>query len=221
MARKEPQKSPLQERRDEEKEERRRQILDAAEGVIAKHGWEATNFGEIAKHARLSRSLVYFYFPTRDALFHGICERGLEDLEARFREAIAAHKKGLDQVMAIGRAYQDFARRKPLYFELLSQFQAREFDPEAQTPEEEGAHNYGGACLQLVAQALGNGVADGSVRKNLGDLLLAAVTTWSFTHGLIQIASRKETMLKAKFDLTAKKVVDHGFEMLRSSLATA
>ena len=47
---------PLRERREEEKEERRQAILDAAEKVIARDGWEATNFGEIATRHGRSRS---------------------------------------------------------------------------------------------------------------------------------------------------------------------
>jgi AcrR family transcriptional regulator len=44
---------PPRARREEEKEERRPTMLEAAEKVIARDGWEATNSGEIAKRARL------------------------------------------------------------------------------------------------------------------------------------------------------------------------
>ena len=101
MADKVSKKSPVQARREEEKEERRQDILDAAERAIGKHGWEATNFGEVAKLARLSRSLVYFYFPTRDDLFHAVCERAMQDLERRFTKAITEHRKGLDQLLSL------------------------------------------------------------------------------------------------------------------------
>lgn len=211
-------KSPLQARREEEKEERRQEILDAAERVIAKSGWEATNFGEVAKRARLSRSLVYFYFPTRDDLFHAVCDRGMADLEARFQAAIDSHPSGLDQLMAIGRAYHEFSRTEPLYFELLSQFQAREYDTEGQGVPEESAHDHGRSCLGLVAQALANGLADGSVKKTVGDPRPTAVAIWAFTHGLIQIASQKEAMLKEHFQLSAKQTMDHGFGLLRGAL---
>ncbi len=221
MADKVSKKSPVQARREEEKEERRQDILDAAERAIGKHGWEATNFGEVAKLARLSRSLVYFYFPTRDDLFHAVCERAMQDLERRFTKAITEHRKGLDQLMAIGRAYYDFSQNEPLYFQLLSQFQTREFDPNGQGEPEEATHDHGRTCLMLVAQALTNGLADGSVRKSIGDPRPSAIAIWAFTHGLIQIASQKEAMLKQHFKLTAKQTMEHGFMLLRGSLATS
>lgn len=213
-----PQKSPIQARRREEKEERRQQILNAAEKVIQKHGWEATNYGEIAKRARLSRSLVYFYFPTRDDLFHAVCDRGMEALERRFSKAIAENRQGLDQLMAIGRAYHEFSEKEPLYFELLSVFQAREFVPEGQRLPEEQAHDHGRNCLGLVVQALANGLKDRSVRKSVGEPGPTAIAIWAFTHGLIQIATQKEAMLKEQFGLSAQQTLEHGFALLRSSL---
>ncbi|ACB73800.1 TetR/AcrR family transcriptional regulator [Opitutus terrae] len=213
-------KSPLQSRRDEEKEERRQQILDAAERVIRKRGWEATNFGEIAKTARLSRSLVYFYFPTRDDVFHAVCERGMEDLERRFRKAVDENPRGLDQLMAIGRAYHEFSEKEQLYFELLTVFQAREFVPDGQRPPEEQAHDHGWNCLKIVAESLARGLKDRSVRKSIGDPGASAVAIWAFTHGLIQIASQKEGMLQQYFGLSAQQALEHGFALLRTSLGT-
>lgn len=213
-----PSTDPIRERREEEKEERRRAILDAAEKVIARDGWEATNFGEIAREARLSRTLVYVYFPTRDELFHTICRRGLRELERRFAAAAGA-RNGLESVMAIGRAYHQFSLDKPLYFTVLSNFQGRDVNPGDQTANEAEAHAQGRLCLTLVAQALSRGVADGSIRRSIGDPGPTAISVWAFTHGLIQIASRKEAMLLEDFGLTAAKAMEQGFKLLRGSLA--
>jgi TetR/AcrR family transcriptional regulator len=210
---------PLRARRDEEKEKRRQAILDSAERVVAKRGWEDTNFGEIARLARLSRSLVYFYFPTRDELFHAMCDRGLTDLASRFETALAKHKTGLDQVVAMGRAYYAFSQEEPLYFDLLAHFQDRQLEAHAQSAIEERANNHGRSCLQLVAQAIGNGIADGTIRKSIGHPAPAAFTIWSFTHGVIQLSSRKEHMLQEEFKLSARQMVEHSLGLLRGSLA--
>lgn len=211
--------NPLRARRAEEKEERRRAILDAAEQVIAAHGWESTNFGEIARLSRLSRSLVYFYFRDREDLFHAICERGLAKLERRFAAARRRHKAGLDQAMAMGRAYLEFSKSDPLHFEVLTRLQAQQADLCSERPSEQAAHELGQRCLGLVAAALDHGVRDGSVRASIGDPGLTAVSVWAFTHGLIQIAAQKEPMLKVAFGATARKTLEHGFTVLRGTLA--
>lgn len=212
-------KSPVQQRREEEKNARRQQILDAAEAVISKRGWEAANFGDIAKKARLSRSLVYFYFPTRDALFHAICERGLRMLEQLFLEAIAQHPLGVDQLVAIGRAYHRFSEREPLYFELISVSHARECEKGKDSSVADEAHNRGQRCLDLVVRALENGLKDGSVRSSLGAPHQTAVAVWAFTHGLILIATQEEPMLEKKFSISTQQMLDHGFGLLRGMVA--
>jgi len=57
--------SYIAERRVEEKERRRGEILDAAEALYAKDGWDLVTVDQIARGARLSRALVYVYFKTR------------------------------------------------------------------------------------------------------------------------------------------------------------
>jgi TetR/AcrR family transcriptional regulator len=47
-------------RREEEKERRRAEILDAAEVLYAKKGWDALTVDQVARSARLSRALVCF-----------------------------------------------------------------------------------------------------------------------------------------------------------------
>ncbi len=211
--------NPVRARRDEEKEMRRQDILDAAERVIAKEGWEGTDFGKVAKRARLSRSLVYVYFPTREDLFHAVCGRGLADLEQRFATVMTTRKKGLEQAMGLGQAYYAFAREQPLYFGLIAQFQGQELVPEGQTENEKQAHAHGNNCLGTLAQALANGLKDGSIRKAIGDPRPAAVSIWAFTHGLIQIAMRKECMLQQNFQLNTAQMIEHGFKLLRGALA--
>ncbi len=211
--------NPVRTRRDEEKEMRRQDILDAAERVIAKHGWENSDFGKIAERARLSRSLVYVYFPTRDDLFHAVCSRGLADLQRRFATVMATRTTGLELSMAIGRAYYAFSREQPLYFELISQYQAKENKPDEQSDNEGEANQLGGDCLGLLVQAITIGLKDGSIAKSVGDPRPAAVSMWAFTHGLIQIASRKECMLQESFQLNTEQMMEHGFTLMRRTLA--
>lgn len=198
---------------------RRQDILDAAERVIAKHGWESTDFGKIAERARLSRSLVYVYFPTRDDLFHAVCSRGLADLQRRFATVMATRASGLELSMAIGRAYYAFSREQPLYFELISHYQAKELKPGDQTECEAEANAHGSDCLGLLVQAIARGLEDKSVGKSVGDPRPAAVSMWAFTHGLIQIASRKECMLEENFQLSSEQMMEHGFTLMRRTLA--
>lgn len=56
-------------------EEIRTRILDAAEKLFADQGFDASGIAEIAKRARVTRSLIYYYFESKDALLGALFER--------------------------------------------------------------------------------------------------------------------------------------------------
>ena len=68
--------SDLAQRREEEKERRRSDIIDAAEALYADKGWDAVTMDMVARSARLSRALLYVYFTDRNDLHLGIVARG-------------------------------------------------------------------------------------------------------------------------------------------------
>jgi AcrR family transcriptional regulator len=62
---------------------RRRQLLRAASLVIEAEGVDAMRMPRVAEVADCARSLVYHYFPTREALFIGVIEHFYERLAER------------------------------------------------------------------------------------------------------------------------------------------
>src|ERR1700677_2865042 len=101
--------SYIAERREEEKERRRSEILAAAEALYVKQGWDAVTVEQVARSARLSRALVYVYFQDKEDLLFAIGERAMLLLRDRFVAATSTTACGMDQVEAVGRAYLGYA----------------------------------------------------------------------------------------------------------------
>lgn len=74
---------------DEQKEARRRQILLAAKRVFADQGFEATTMAAVAKAARLSYGAVYWYFASKDELFHAVMALEEEALRSRIAASVS------------------------------------------------------------------------------------------------------------------------------------
>jgi len=177
-------------RREEEKERRRAEILDAAETLYAKKGWDGLTVDQVARTARLSRALVYVYFRDKEDLLFAIGERAMRLLRDRFLAAAAGTARGMDQVDAIGRAYMGYAHEFPHYFDFCTRFQSHSADADPSTNE--GACQVAGdQLIGTVVQAIETGIRDGSIRPDVGDPLLLALTLWAFTHGIIQIAAAR------------------------------
>lgn len=209
--------SLAEQRRLEEKERRREEIIDAAEAVIAEKGYEAARMEEIARAARVSRALVYTYFRDKTELHFAICHRALQLLRERFEQAIAAHPRGIDQVAAIGRTYVEFAREFPTRFAALSRFEAHR-PPESSASDTELAVLGAGQCAHAVTvQALQNGMRDGSVRTDL-DPMLIALSLWGFCHGVLQQALTKPTVF-AQAGIEIDPFIHHSLALALRALA--
>jgi TetR/AcrR family transcriptional regulator len=205
--------SYIAQRRVEEKERRRAEILDAAEAIYAKEGWDLVTVDQVARGARLSRALVYVYFKDKEEILFAIGERAMGLLRDRFSAAAAGEQVGLEKIQAIGRAYMAYAFEFPHYFDFCSKFNARSVSPEP------GSHDLacrvaGDEAIGVVVQAIEFGIADGSVRPTIGDPIMLAVTLWSFTHGLIQLAMAKGSDM-ARFGIAIPELSNYGFDILR------
>jgi TetR/AcrR family transcriptional regulator len=202
-------------RREEEKERRRAEILDAAAALYAKKGWDALTVDQVARSARLSRALVYVYFRDKEDLLFAIGERAMRLLHDRFKAAIAGTARGMDQVDAIGRAYMGYAHEFPHYFDFCTRFQAHSVETNSSTNE--GACQVAGnQVLGTVVQAIETGIRDGSIRADVGDPMLLALTLWAFTHGIIQIAMAKGSDL-ARQGVAVQDFSNDAFNLLRGA----
>jgi AcrR family transcriptional regulator len=206
--------SYIAQRRVEEKERRRAEILDAAEALYAKEGWDLVTVDHVARGARLSRALVYVYFKDKAEILFAIGERAMCLLRDRFMAAASSQKLGMEKIEAIGRAYMAYAFEFPHYFDFCSKFNAHSGNPEP------GSHDFGcraagDEAIAVVVQAIECGIGDGSIRPTVGEPILLAVTLWSFTHGLIQLAMAKGSDM-ARFGIGIPELSNYGFDLLRS-----
>ena len=208
--------SYVAERREEEKGRRRAEIVDAAERLYAEVGWDAVTMERVAKKARLSRALIYVYFQDKNDLLLAIAERALTDLRECFVSAAARSETGLDKVQAIGRAYVQFQQDLPYRFDACSRFHAHQAVGQ---PTDDACAAAGDAVIAVIVDALMQGQADGSIRKDLGNPAQVCVMLWAFTHGLIQIGTNK-TQEIARHGVAVPQLMEGSFAMLRYMLAS-
>jgi AcrR family transcriptional regulator len=205
--------SYIAERRVEEKERRRAEILDAADALYAEKGWEAVTVDQVARGARLSRALIYVYFKDKEELLFAVGERAMRLLRDRFIAAAASGPTGMEKIEAIGRAYMSYAFEFPHYFDFVSRFHAHEMPPDAHS-QDLICRAVGDEAISVVVQAIEAGVRDGSIRSNIGEPMMLAVSLWAFTHGLIQLAMAKGSDME-RFGIGVPQLSDYGFGLLR------
>ena len=75
---------------DEDKSQRRDEIMAAAKEVFARKGFHATTIADIAKQAGLAYGSIYWYFDSKDELFHALMAVEEGALRSHVAAALAA-----------------------------------------------------------------------------------------------------------------------------------
>ena len=210
--------SYVAERRQEEKDRRRAEIVDAAIEVYREVNWDAVTIDQVAKRARLSRALVYVYFRDKEELHAAIVLRAFELLTSRFVEAASRVRLGIDKVEALGRAYIAFAHELPHFFDACARFEAYSSPTEDTSSPVNHCFEAGSRVHDQVIAAIQQGQRDGSIRADLHNPKVSSIVLWGFSHGLIQIAMNKAQVL-AHQDISVPQLLDESVAMMRKMLA--
>ena len=69
---------------------RRQQILDAAASCFSRRGFHQTTMQDICREVELSPGAVYRYFPSKESIIEGMCNRGQEQNAQALEESLSA-----------------------------------------------------------------------------------------------------------------------------------
>jgi AcrR family transcriptional regulator len=120
----------LAERREREKEQRRRDIIEAAERFFFSKKYDNVSMDDIAAATELNKATLYLYFKNKDSLFATIVLRGARILNTMVTKKVEEDQNAADKLWAIWYAYFDFAKQYPEYLRLYSYFFSGRFDLE-------------------------------------------------------------------------------------------
>ena len=207
------------ERRAEERERRRHEIIHAALDEFLESGYDATTMAAVARRARLSKGLLYHYFKDKDDLLMAITLDGLEHLQTEFRKAVESKRTGLEKTVAVGLAYLGFTEKFPLHFEAMDRFDAKEIDTEQGEAFERECIKASGGVHGVVIEAIQIGIEDGSIRDTVGDPRMVAILLWSFLHGVQQVVRKKGSMIKEGYGFERADVEEQAIVFCRRNLA--
>lgn len=179
----------IHERREREKEQRRNDILDAAEKVFFSKGLHESTMDDVAETAELSKGTLYLYFKSKEELYLGIHQRGFTKMREMFMEAVAEKKTGLEKLQAVGYAYFNFARKYPDYYQAIMYFEKTILDYSHDDDLIEHYHDDGINIMSFVQELLRSGIKDGSIQENF-DIEKMSYILWGQVSGIIQIVAK-------------------------------
>jgi len=208
----------IAERKEREKQQRRNDIIDAAERLFFEKGYANATMDQVADAAELSKGTLYLYFKSKEDLYLAINIRGMAILEKMFRDAVAHGANGLEKVDNIGRAYYTFSRQHPNYFEAMIYYESKNLDNTLDNDCLQSCEEQGMRTLQVVAEAVTDGIRDGSIRSDIDPLQVATIL-WGHTTGMIQILALKEEHLREVHNTDTQTLIETSFRLISRGLS--
>jgi AcrR family transcriptional regulator len=154
-------------------QERRKLILDGAEGVFAASGYAGADTTALARAGGVSAPALYRYFPTKKDLFLEILKLSGERLAEIWRRIIEEAADPIDAMERISLAYSEHSGSRPsvmrIWFQALSDTDA----PEVREVLRSSVAKLAGLLEGNLQEAQRLGLIDGDVDPR--------VAAWDFT----------------------------------------
>jgi|SRR5690554_2142523 len=97
-------------------------IVQSAITLFSSKGYQATTMDDVAKQARISKGLTYFYFKNKEDLYMATTRHAFEQLNAVFQAEVEDDKKGLETILNLARAFFKFTEENKMYYEAILNF---------------------------------------------------------------------------------------------------
>ena len=118
------QKSPSALRREQEKIQRKANILKIAENIFIEKGYDGTYVEEIAEKSGFTKSTLYKYYPTKDELFLAVAAIAFEQFNFVIEQNVTKYPH-LDSFMIFKEVLEEFIRKYPGYVFIMDSAKLR------------------------------------------------------------------------------------------------
>ncbi|SIS76165.1 TetR/AcrR family transcriptional regulator [Belliella pelovolcani] len=179
----------------QERTQKEKLILDSAIKLFIEKGYQATKMDDVAKSAKISKGLTYFYYKNKEDLYMAVTRKAFDGLKDVFREVYRTkNKNGMELLVDLVQKYVDFSQRNRMFYEAILNFMGmlnlyndkelrKTIDPLILDSVHfqkllDVHHDCGKIGIQIVSQ----GIKDGSIRPELQPEL-TFYTIWSMLIG--------------------------------------
>jgi AcrR family transcriptional regulator len=100
--------SEVESKREQAREERRRQILEAALGVFSRKGFHAANVSDVAAEAGVSQGTIYWYFESKEELLNAALLSFFVDFSEQTFRALEGCETAEEKLRCLGRSLEVF-----------------------------------------------------------------------------------------------------------------
>jgi AcrR family transcriptional regulator len=167
----------ITERREREREEVRRKILDAARDLFAAEGYANVTMRKIAEAIEYSPTAIYGHFEDKDDLVEALCHEDFARLLAVFDEQTPLADP-IERIRMLGRGYALFAQQNPNHYRFMFMTPAKFENPH-------DLSDPGQQSFKRLLAAVEEAMAQGRLRAV--DPVVVSQVLWASLHGAVSL----------------------------------
>jgi AcrR family transcriptional regulator len=160
--------SVIQARKERERAAREELILDHAQRVLLRDGFQNLNLDELAEAVEYSKGTLYLHFKTKEDIALAVVTRAQKERADFFERAATFQGRSREKARAIGFACCHFAKSYPDYYNVEMMLKSQSFWEKA---DEARQHRYameGGRCFRTIHRIVTEALQTGDLpRSNL------------------------------------------------------
>ena len=184
-------------------------VLEAAEKLFEKKGFDAVSMDEVAFNTGISKSTVYVYFKSKQIIWDSIVCKYMELLLEDAKKAADGDGSFEDRYYKLCFDIAEKFEAHPLFCKGTLGKISVDMDQELYKK----IYEIGEQTNEEIARFIRSGIEEGTVRKDI-DIYPAVIMMWSSISGIISMANDKEEYLKLRFGMTKEEYLKKAFKML-------
>ena len=208
----------IAERKEREKQQRKEEIINAAEKVFFSMGLEHATMDDIATEAELSKGTLYLYFKSKEDLHFEVARRAISLLSSHTAQAVESAGNAIEKLELMGRATIAFMHTHPKHMQAIMSIMATEAGTIELSSGDVQGIVYGESSVGMLMKVVEEGIREKLIRSDIPAPLIAH-TLWMQIMSVIQFVSTEGSLIEM-LDLTPEKVFESHFQLVFNGITS-
>ena len=209
----------ISERKGREKEQRREEIINAAQKVFFEKGLQVATMDDIADAAELSKGTLYLYYKSKEDLYLAVMMRGIEILHTMFTEAVSTSAPTVLQIRKLGQTYYEFFKQHRNYFRMFYFFQNPQFHTQVSGEMMLCCSEENQKVWKVVFDTIARGIQEGEIRSDISPVEIALIL-WSSSNSIMMRMDTQAQYFKETMRVELEDVMWKASALLMESIMT-
>jgi TetR/AcrR family transcriptional regulator len=209
----------IHERKEREKEQRREDILDAAQRVFFEKGLAAATMDDIAETAELSKGTLYLYYKSKEDLYLTVMMRGMQLLYDAFSEVANSASSPAQMLARLFDAYLSYFNNHRDFFRMMHYLQAPQFHKQVSEDVKQSCSVLNQRIWDLVNGMLQKCIDVDLLRKGLDPTELGLIL-WSSSTALMLRIDSEQAIWREAFRLDLLGTLKLSNDLLLDAICT-